>query len=329
MKGGESRIPVVVVGLGEIGRAAAAAALRHPELELVGAVDAGKQGRPLDELVAGARGMKVETSSREAYRRARDGVAIVCTGSTLDSVREEIERALRSGLHVVSCCEELANPFVADPELAERLDAQARKAGRAVLGTGVNPGFVFDRLIATLGGVVGDVQRVEARRVVDLRHRRRGLLRRFGVGLRPKAFDDEAEAGELGHIGLSESCALLAEGLGLDLDEVEETIDAILATTPVEGEDLRIAEGEVVGARQVAQGFSDGKEVVRLELECVFAAEEESDWIRVAADPPIELRIPNGIPGDRATAWALVHAVPRVAAAEAGLLTVLDLPAGR
>ena len=37
----------------------------------------------------------------------------------------------------------------------------------------------------------------------------------------------------------------------------------------------------------------------------------------------------TGVPGDRATANTLVNAAPRVTAAEAGLLTVLELPAGR
>jgi len=35
------------------------------------------------------------------------------------------------------------------------------------------------------------------------------------------------------------------------------------------------------------------------------------------------------VPGDKATAWSVAHAAPLVVGAEPGLITVLDLPAGR
>jgi len=45
---------------------------------------------------------------------------------------------------VVSTCEELAYPFRKYPELAARLDAEAKTWGVALIGTGINPGFVMD-----------------------------------------------------------------------------------------------------------------------------------------------------------------------------------------
>jgi 2,4-diaminopentanoate dehydrogenase len=41
------------------------------------------------------------------------------------------------------------------------------------------------------------------------------------------------------------------------------------------------------------------------------------------------LEIQGGVAGDTATANLLVNAAPRLTAAEPGLLTVLELPAGR
>jgi 2,4-diaminopentanoate dehydrogenase len=49
----------------------------------------------------------------------------------------------------------------------------------------------------------------------------------------------------------------------------------------------------------------------------------------IDAEPRVELEIKGGIAGDRATANVVVNAAPRVASAEPGLLTVLELPAGR
>ncbi len=320
---------MVVVGLGAIGREVAACALLHPDLELVGAADPRFAGKPLRELVDGAPDLRVAESGAALYRKAKGGVALLCTGSLLEDVAEEIEVAVRAGLHVVSSCEELSNAGFVDPELADLLDRAAQRAGVAVLGTGVNPGFVLDRLPATLGAVVGEVRRVEALRVVDVATRREALRRKVGLGLTEEEFERQGDEGTIGHVGLSESCALLADGLGLTVDEIEEEIDPLVAEQALTVGDLRVEAGRVRGLRQVAMAFDEGREVARLTLEMGLGLPEPRDWFRIEADPPLEMLIPGGIPGDRATAWALVNAAPRVAGSEAGLLSVLDLPAGR
>src|SRR5256885_16086863 len=50
---------------------------------------------------------------------------------------------------IVSTCEELSYPFRTHPELAAKLDAAAKEWGVALVGTGVNPGFVMDKLAVT------------------------------------------------------------------------------------------------------------------------------------------------------------------------------------
>jgi len=319
----------VVVGLGPIGRLVAACVLQHPELELVGAADPAHAGKPLSSIVPGAPDVAVAPNGAAAYRKVRGGVAFLCTGSLLEEVAPEIETAIKAGLHVVSSCEELANAGFVDPELADLLDRNARRAGVGILGTGVNPGFVLDRLPATLGAVVGEVRRVEALRVVDLATRRESLREKSGVGLTVEAFERAGEEGTIGHVGLSESCGLLADGLGIEVDEVEEELDPIVAEADVVAGDLRVPAGRVRGLRQVAMAFDEGREVARLTLEIGLGLENPRDWFRIESDPSIEMVVPGGIPGERATAWALVNAAPRVAGAEPGLLSVLDLPAGR
>nr|WP_050727471.1 hypothetical protein [Vulgatibacter incomptus] len=320
---------VVVLGLGEIGRLVAGHASRHPDLRLVGVVDPALAGTRLRELVAEAPNLVVEKDPAAVYRKARGGVALICTGSTLEAVAPAIEAAVGAGLHVVSTCEELAAPRFVDPELADTLDLAAKRSGVAILGTGVNPGFVLDRLVVTLGAVVGDVRKVEATRRVDLGTRRRALRKKIGLGLSLEEFEERGEAGELGHVGLSESCALVADGLGLTVDEVEEELEPVVAEREITLGDETIAAGRIRGLRQIARAFDEGREVIRLTLELAAGVTDPEDRIRVDADPPIELAIPGGIQGDRATAWAVVNAAPRVAAAEAGIIEVLDLPAGR
>jgi hypothetical protein len=340
-------IPVVVMGLGDIGRRIARAVLTEPTLELVAAVDRapGLVGRPLAEVLgAAASDVLVTDSLPAAATAARKALAefageeeaperavlLHATGSRLEQVAPELTAALQAGFSVVSTCEELSCPWVRHPQLADRLDRAAQKAGGTLVGVGVNPGFVLDRLVATLGQATGKVERVDGVRVVDASTRREALQRKVGVGLAEPAFHAAVERGEVGHVGLMESAALAAMGVGHACDEVDEEILPVIAAAPVELSWGRVEAGQAAGVRQVARAFAEGREVARLELVIAVGAADPRDEITLHGAPPLRLVIPGGTPGDDATAWTVVHAAQALGqGAEAGLVTVLELPAGR
>jgi hypothetical protein len=323
-------VPVVVVGLGAIGREIARAALQSEEVTLVGVVDTHPAlvGTPLDALGVPS-DLRVQSTLGRRTPRARPPVVLHATGSSLPAVAEQLLAALHEGHPVVSTCEELSFPWVRHPELATRLERAAQRAGVALLGTGVNPGFVLDRLAATLGQAMGPVRHVLARRVVDARTRREALQRKIGAGLTEEEFDALAAEGRVGHVGLLESAALCAVGLGLDVDDYEEELAPIIAEEDIRGGAFAVARGRVAGSMQTVVGLQDGQERVRLELTLALGAEPAGDHLEIESDSRLTLDIPGGVPGDAATAQLVVHAAPRMVAAESGLLTVLDLPAGR
>ena len=325
-------VPVVVMGLGVIGQEIARAAQLSPEVELVGAVDSSPQlvGRPLSDIL-GVAGVKSKVvGSLEAAVGRRQGVVLLhATGSRLAQVMTQLLEALRLGMPVVSTCEELAFPFLKYPELAERLEEAALEAGVAVLGTGVNPGLVMDRLVACAGQACGPVRHVSVTRVVDARTRREALQRKVGAGLSEEAFFELVDRDQLGHVGLVESAALCALGLGMDCDDFEEEIVPVFAEEDITGGAFPVKQGRVAGIFQSAVGLEEGQERVRLELTIAMGADSPGDRIEIEAEPKIVLEIRGGVSGDRAVAHTLVNAAPRVMAAEAGLLTVLELPAGR
>src|SRR5262249_4841862 len=130
---------------------------------------------------------------------------------------------------VVSTCAELSCPWLRYPELANALHHTARRAGVSVIGTGVNPGFSLDRLVATAGAASGNVRHVHAVRVVDISNRREAMLRKAGVGLSAADFQTKASSNQVGHIGLIESAVLVARALDLMCDSFEEHIDPVIA----------------------------------------------------------------------------------------------------
>jgi len=309
-------IKVALMGLGAIGRGIARCALQKQDLEIVAAIDLDhhRVGKKLSDVVdAPTPDVVIGSDASAEMRKAQGGILLHATGSRLDRIEGELAQALTAGLSVVSTCEELSYPWLRHPEIAERLDKLAQKRKRALLGAGVNPGFVMDRLPATLGAVCGRVD----------------LQLKTGAGLNEEEFDRGVDEGTIGHVGLMESAALASLGVGLEVDEVDESIDPVEADEDLQGDGFTVPKGGIVGLKQVARAFHDGKEVAVLDLTIALGALEPRDVIELEGDPGIRVVIPGGTHGDKATAWTVVHAAPLVQGSEHGLISVLDLPAGR
>ena len=316
------RIRTLLFGVGAIGAGIGRLAAQREELELVGAVDSApdKAGRPLYETLGIDRpqdgsDLPIEADAAEALAAARPQVVLHATGSYLPDVLPQLLACVHAGATIVSTCEELSYPWRRHPELAKQLDAEAKARGVVVLGTGINPGFVMDTLAVTLRGVCQQVERVRVTRIVDVATRRPQLQRKVGVGLRVEEFRDRAAAGRFGHVGLQESCWLVAEGLGWRLDTLEETIEPVVA-----------ADGDASGMRQTAQGTMDGRTVIEAVVQMSTGAERPRDEIDIEGTPPVHLVIEGGVQGDLATAAVIVNAASRVVNHVPGLITMLDLP---
>lgn len=329
-------IRVVQYGLGPIGLACARTVLSKQAtglIELVGAIDIApeKAGRDLSELLDldAPTGVVVSPDAEHVLREAAPDVVLHTTTSFLDRMHEQLAQCARAGVHVVSSTEELSFPFDRHPALAEELDRLARAHGAVLLGTGVNPGYAMDTLALTATGVCNEVTELHVERVVDAGKRRLPLQRKVGAGLTVEAFEEKKKTGTFGHIGLRESLLFVAEGLGWTLDDVDETLEPVVASKDTVTPYLTVREGEVAGIHHAIRGFIDGKALLTLDLKMYVGAEEPRDAVRVVGDPPIDLVVRGGIFGDTATVAALVNAVPLVLDAEPGLRTAKDLPVPR
>ncbi len=318
-------VPVALYGLGAIGMEVARAARLRAGLRVVAAVDVdpAKVGKDLGTL-CGDQPWGVTVRGQEDDL---GGAAVVVhtTGSFLADVGSQLFALLDRGVRVVSSTEELAYPYLRHPELSARLDAAARDRGVALVGVGVNPGFAMDALPLVLTTVCRSVRHVTVRRVVDTSRRRLNLQKKTGAGMTAEQFAAELEKGRMGHIGLAESGALLARGLGFQVDRIEDTIRPLIAETRRQSQFMTVEPGLVAGLHQVVKAIGSDGPVVELELMMSLGAVEDFDGVIVEGDPDVQLKIPGGLPGDVATVATLLNTVPRILGAQ-GLCTVLDLP---
>jgi hypothetical protein len=326
----KKKIRVIQYGVGPIGAGLVRLMRDKQALELVGAIDTdpAKAGRDLGELVGAADapwGVPVTSDAEGMLQEAVD-VVIHSTSSYLPDVVGQLMACLAAESCVVSTCEELSYPFRKHPQLAAKIDAEAKTWGVAITGTGVNPGFAMDKLALTLGASARRIDRARVRRVVNAATRREPLQRKVGAGMTVEEFREKVAAGIIKHHGLPESVAMVADGLGLEVSEITESIEPVIARETVRTEFLEVPAGRVAGVHQTARGRTDGKEHIFMELKMYIGAEQPHDTVELFGDPDISMTVPGGIPGDISTAGVVVNTIPAILDAPAGLRTSRDLP---
>jgi 2,4-diaminopentanoate dehydrogenase len=328
----KKKIRAIQYGVGPIGASIARLMREKSAIEICGAIDTdpAKVGRDLGDVVGAADapwGVKISADAKDVLEQAAD-VVIHSTSSALPKVMDQLLACLEAESCIVSTCEELSYPYRTYPELAAKLDAAAKDWGVALVGTGVNPGFVMDKLLITLAAVSQRVEHAKALRIVDASKRREPLQRKIGAGMTVEEFREKVAAGIIKHVGLPESVAMVADSLNLPVEEITETIEPVVAQQRVQTEFLTVEAGQAAGVHQIARGLHDGKELVYLELQMYVGAKDPADSVELKGHPNISLIIPGGSHGDIATASVVVNSIPVILDAPAGLRTSRDLPIG-
>jgi 4-hydroxy-tetrahydrodipicolinate reductase len=270
--------------------------------------------------------LKVEADAARLLRKTKADVAILCTGSSVKTVKAQVLALVQKGLHVVTTCEEMAFPAPAHQAMLKDVDRLARAKKVAVLGTGVNPGYAMDALVLMLTAPCVSVNRVSATRVVNAASRRLPLQRKVGAGLNLAQFRRALTEGSVRHVGLVESVYMVAAGLGWKLDKVEETIEPAIAPRDLDTDYLRVPAGAVAGIKQTARGYRNGDLAVSLDLQMYVGAESPRDHVLVDGEPRVDVTVAGGLAGDIATGAIVLNAIPKLMAAPAGLVTMKDLP---
>src|SRR5713101_9280994 len=316
-------VRVAQYGIGPIGAEIARLLLTKPWVNLVAAIDIDpkKIGKDVGEVIGLNKTVGVKVTPEV---QGKPEVVCHSTGSRLREVQSQLKSLLERGCHVVSTCEELSFPL--DQAIRTDLQHVARAHNVTLLGTGVNPGFVMDKLPLTITSVCQDIQSVDIIRIQNASTRREPLQRKVGAGMTTAEFRAAVDSGKIKHMGLRESLMMVGNGLGVDFEKVsDEKIDPIVADREVVTQYLRVAPGQVAGVHQTIEGR--GKIHVRLELRMYVGAEDvAADRVIVHGVPDLEMEIKGGVHGDRATAAMVVNAIPRVVSARPGVLTMDDIP---
>jgi len=233
---------------------------------------------------------------------------------------------------------------VVPKDFFEPLDRAAREGGASLLVNGVDPGFANDWLPLVLTSISERIDEVRCYELLDYAtyDNPTVLFDVMGFGQPMEASPMLLQPGILS-MAWGSVVRQLAAGLGVELDEVTETVTKLPAPETFEIASGTIEKGTMAALRFEVLGIRNGRPVCVLEHVTRLRGDLGPDWpqpagqgcyrVTVSGEPNYTLDLQLlGTDGDhntaglKATAMRLVNAVEAVVAAEPGLRTSLDLP---
>jgi hypothetical protein len=252
---------------------------------------------------------------------------------------------LEAGVNVVTVSSPgLVYPPAYPAAARDRLAAAAEAGGASLYASGIEPGFAADQLVLTLLTMSRSIRSVRAQEIFDYSEYpvAFAMFDVFGFG---RPLEDTPILALPGVQGTTwgPPVQLVADALGVQLDEIRETYDRRLTPRTLEVACGTIEAGTVGAVRFESIGVVDGRDAIVIEHVNRMAPDLAPDWPTAERDGTYRI-IVDGEPSMRcdlvvgatpetasaegmvATTMRIVNAVPAVCAAPPGLVSSLDLP---
>ncbi|MGW5173276.1 NAD(P)H-dependent amine dehydrogenase family protein [Streptomyces sp. NPDC004082] len=346
-------IPTVVWGTGNVGRAAIRAVDAHPALELTAVLvhDPAKVGRDAGELGGLDRRLGVSATDRVgAVLDARPGAVVYAASGDLrpDEALADVVRAVAAGAVVVTpALYPLYDQRGAPPEFRDPVLAAVAEGGGSLFVSGVDPGWGNDVLPLLVSGLGTVVEAVRCQEIFDYStyEQEESVRHLIGMG-HPMDYEPLMLAPSIPTMVWGGQIRLMARALGVELDDIRETLDRRALDATVTTRTMGVFEAGTQGAvRFEVQGVVDGSPRIVIEHVTRIHASCAPDWpappdggdgahrVIIEGRPRIVVTVEatdegeNRSAGGNATAVGrLVGAIDWLVDAEPGLYDALDVP---
>jgi hypothetical protein len=340
---GEDMIRLAQLYTGGVGSEVVRRLAGHRDLELVAVLvhSDDKAGKDAGTVVGAEPNGIVTTQSVDDVLAAKPDAAIY-SGMQWDV--DLIERLLRAGVNVYTGMGGYYLP--GQPEF-DVLDAAA-KEGEASFAAGGNiPGLISDVFPLFLSGYTGRIRTIRAwqRNHVSSYPSAEQIQTGLGIGATPG--DDERQAAVDGGWvwAMRQSASMVAAGLGIectDLVLADKRIALADEDVVLPGSGLLVEAGTVAGAQWTFVATSGDREFLTITNEQTAVLglgpgwrenHDEPPWrVEIDGEPPIVATFgwPDGVEAGAANSLLNVsramNTIPRLVAAPAGCVSVLDIP---
>ncbi len=335
---------VIQWSTGSVGRGAIKAIAERADLELVGlfVTSAGKTGRDAGSI-AGIGELGVAASNDIDEILALDADVVIHSplpslvyGDDPDADVRDFCRLLASGKDVITTVGYMY-PKAHGTALTDRLEAACREGDSTFHSTGLNPGWMGDVLPLSMSSLSRRIDQVYVREITNFEFypSPEVMFDMMGFGKTEDEFQQDVARYGAWLTGLfRENILMVADGLGVELDQITDTTTRAYAErdlTPAAG---RVVAGTVAGQRWEWAGMKADRKLIVHETVWRMHSSVAPDWptgdhtVTIEGKPKIEIRFDAAWISDGllATGMHAVNAIPYVCAASAGIRTLLDLP---
>lgn len=332
---------VIQWATGAIGKTCLRQIIDHPDLELAGLLvySAAKDGLDAGEIARRApTGIRATRDIDEIVATAADVVLYTPLNAvdSLDAHDANILRLLRSGKNVITTTAH-TYPQAHGADYARRFEEACREGGTTLFGTGINPGFMAERLAVALTSVCTRVDHIAFTEIYDVSEVRSAgfLFDLMGIGRPAGTFAVETGIQRVFRHIFTEQVAYVAHALRTSFDDIVADHEFGLATRDVALPAGVAPAGGVVNFRWRWHGRRNGAPLFTTEM--LWIADPtlpgwnyRDGWdIRIRGAPGIDVRVdlvePQAMP-DRskamqyAVAGPVIRAIPDVVRAPPGIL---------
>lgn len=336
-------IRVIQWATGPVGAAALREVIDSPDLELVGvfAYSADKIGADAGTLVDRHRTGVIVTGDKTAILAQRADLVLHAASKAVGNKNtDDIVALLESGKSVITTTSYNHLPTYGT-DAQTRITQACLRCGVRFHAAGEHPGFVFERLAASLTALSQRVDRITVEEFVDCSgvSERRMLVDLMGMGKRPEEISVDSPMFRAISLQYEQALAATADVLGLDIDSIEPNIETMTHATDVIVRCATLPAGTVVAQRLTWTAYRHGSPVLvaeefwstSTELPGWQAATENQFLVRVRIDGTpalqMDLTIANdpvvgldASAGQLAVAMTAVRAIPDVIRAPPGVV---------
>ncbi len=340
---------VIQWSTGNVGRFATRGIINHPDLTLVGlwVHSEEKVGKDAGDL-AGVEAVGVAATDDADALLALDAdcVSYTATGDLRPhEAVEDIVKILRSGKNVVSSSlVPMIFPPSAPAEMRDPIEAACRDGGVSFFTSGIDPGFANSLYALFLSGICERIDRIRVQEILNYAtyDEPTTVFTTMGFG-QPMDQTPILLAPGVLTLAWGGVLHLIADGLGIALDDIEEWYEKRPAEETTEIASGKIEAGTMAGLRFEVRGMVGGEPKVIVEHITRMHDEMCPDWpeqpgrggyvVSIEGSPDITATLQmTGDGGDEnaggllVTAMRLLNAIPAVCAAPPGVLSDKDLP---
>jgi 4-hydroxy-tetrahydrodipicolinate reductase len=324
-------ITAISIGIGAMGTLAVRYMTDHG-VKIVGAVDHDPEKLGIDigeKAGIGKLGVKTEAGLEDVLKRTKADIAVIMTQTSVPDVYPYLKLCAENGINVVTISEDWYWPWRTRPDMADEIDALAKKNGVTILATGIQD-VHWSNLAVILSSSCHNLKAIRGLNIAFLDELGEEVAKESFAGFALEEFEAVmAQEKDLRAMAYTEVLYCIAYEMRLTVSKEIPSRKPIFAKEDgyLSSIDLHYKKGDIIGMNDKC--VLETEEGVEISGDWYLKPSETGEtainrWI-VEGEPTLDL-VTADMHGECTTSICAVNRIPDVLNSKPGFRTVADMP---